>query len=269
MMHSTGWTCHTSGGVSCTYTGCQLNYADCNTTPPDTHGCNTLLTTTTDCGGCGNVCDTTRSNGASCASGKCTYPTCKPGWMDCSTAAADVDGCETSSTSTATCGACTGAACDTVTGTPSCDGTTCSYKCAAGRADCNANTAPDTDGCECATPGCCANACETVHTNGVGTSFYDCAALNTYTSAQAMAACQASGAAQCSPSSKCCLLNALGLACIGNTAYSLCGVVGAQCYCWQYAGTGGTTADAPGTVQAMPSSSCAATCSKKNDATWN
>jgi hypothetical protein len=264
MMHSIGWSCQTNGGVSCTYTGCQPNYADCNTTPPDTHGCSTLITTTDNCGGCGNVCDTTRSNMPSCPSGACMYASCKSGWMDCNSAAPDIDGCETSLLSVATCGACTGAACDTTTGTPSCDGTTCSYKCNPGRADCS-NAAPDTDGCECATPGCCATACETDHTNGVGGHFYDCSPKGDHDSAHAITACQSAGATGCAASSKCCSLDVL--VCVGSTAYSVCGMVGSQCYCWQYSGSGGTTPDAPGTVQAP--SSCSAACSGSNDATWN
>jgi hypothetical protein len=263
---SFGATCNTDGGVTCTYTGCDAGYEDCNPTPPDIHGCNTPVNTTANCGGCGNTCDTTRSNTASCASGTCMYASCKSGWMDCNSAAPDTDGCETSSLSVATCGACTGAACDTTTGTPSCDGTTCSYKCSPGRADCS-NAAPDTDGCECATPGCCATACETDHSNGIGGHFYDCSPAGDHDSAHAITACQSSGATGCAASSKCCSLDLL--VCVGSTAYSVCGVVGSQCYCWQYAGSGGTSPDSPGTVQAMPASSCSAACAGKNDPTWN
>src|SRR5581483_6101212 len=65
-------------------------------------------------------------------------------------------------------------------------GSTCQYTCKAGYLDCNASVAPDTDGCECATPGsisatCCGTACPTEHVSGFATgpsgkdqTFYDC-----------------------------------------------------------------------------------------------
>jgi hypothetical protein len=96
-------------------------------------------------------------------------------------------GCGTTTTITS-CGACS-VSCDTLTGTPSCDGHSCLYACSAGRSDCNAAQAPDTDGCECATPACCGTACQTTHSDGVGGSFYDCVPLSTYTQSEAYAAC--------------------------------------------------------------------------------
>jgi len=40
---------------------------------------------------------------------------------------------------------------------------------------------PNTNGCECATPGCCPGAlCQNTHANGVGDSFYDCVAVGTH-----------------------------------------------------------------------------------------
>ena len=41
----------------------------------------------------------------------------------------------------------------------------------AGRADCN-QTAPNLDGCECPTPMCCGTACQPVHLNGLGQSYF-------------------------------------------------------------------------------------------------
>ncbi len=88
------------------------------------------------------------------------------------------------------CGAC-GVACDVDSGQPSCNGTTCSYACNAGHSDCDKKAAPDTNGCECATPACCGTGCETTHSDGFGQSFYDCNPAGTYTSASALAACVA------------------------------------------------------------------------------
>jgi hypothetical protein len=97
------------------------------------------------------------------------------------------DGCGPTAT-IASCGAC-GVTCDTLTGTPSCDGHGCLYVCSAGRSDCNAAQAPDTDGCECATPACCGTGCQTAHSDGVGGTFYDCLPPSTYTKDEALAAC--------------------------------------------------------------------------------
>jgi hypothetical protein len=96
-------------------------------------------------------------------------------------------GCGPTTTITS-CGTC-GVTCDTLTGTASCNGRSCLYACSAGRSDCNAAQAPDTDGCECATPACCGTACQTTHSDGVGGSFYDCVPLSTYTQQEALAAC--------------------------------------------------------------------------------
>ncbi|MGZ6062560.1 MAG: hypothetical protein ACXWVM_09220, partial [Polyangiales bacterium] len=53
--HSLGAMC--TGGTSCSYTGCAPGYGDCNSTPPNTDGCDTALNTVTNCGACGVKCD--------------------------------------------------------------------------------------------------------------------------------------------------------------------------------------------------------------------
>ena len=123
--------------------------------------------------------------------------------------------------------------------------------------------APDTDGCECKTPGCCNGSCQTTHSNGIGESFFDCNMKDTYNATQAQEACEAyAGRGQCSASQTCCLLG-VGGACVGNTASSVCGAVQGQCFCWQYAG------NLPGTVQAVGSGKCTAACGARTDAPWN
>jgi hypothetical protein len=52
-------------------------------------------------------------------------------------------------------------------------------------------TAPNTNGCECATPGCCGTGCQTEHTNGTGQTFYDCNPKGTVTLQSAIEACMA------------------------------------------------------------------------------
>ena len=285
--HSAGASCVAS---DCQYTGCLSGWADCNKTPPDTNGCETQTNSITNCGACGAACDTSRSVGASCNGTTCLYTGCDTGYADCNKASPDTDGCESSLTSTSSCGAC-GVACgSTNVATASCNGTTCSYVCASGWADCtttapntdgcetptnttsncsacgdvctpnnataaacsglscsytcdanhsdcNAGSPPDTDGCECATPSCCAGGtntgapCQTTHTDGVGNSFYDCNNLSTFSSVTAIEACTAYAlsvggtAADCSD----------GWTCSDPTTPStVC--YGADCstYCWGY-----------------------------------
>jgi hypothetical protein len=258
-VNSNGETCV---GGSCEYTNCKSGYANCNTTPPDINGCETSITTTTNCGACGVDCDTKTSTGAACSGSNCTYAGCASGYLDCDKTAHDANGCESSKSSTASCGGC-GNACNTNTGAARCNGTTCAYTCNEGATDCNGATAPDLDGCECATPACCGAKCQTIHANGIGEKFYDCTAAGTNNATEATEACEtAAGAGHCTQSSKCCDLSALGL-CVGTTSSSVCGVVGSSCYCWQYSG------NAPGTVQTESPTSCSATCGSGSDPAWN
>jgi hypothetical protein len=161
----------------------------------------------------------------------------------------------------ANCSAC-GLACSTGTGSPSCNGSTCSYACNAGRSDCNASIAPDTDGCECAGTGCCSGKCQTAHSNGESGSFYDCTTTKTYNQTQAGEACAAltgtSGA--CSSSSVGC--NCFLLSC-RSQAQSVCGSSGGKCYCWQYSGPNA------GTAQETNGSNCSASCGSGSDPAWN
>ena len=137
---------------------------------------------------------------------------------------------------TANCGTC-GADCDTTTGSPSCNGTTCSYACNAGLIDCDGNQAPDTDGCECATPACCGASCQTTHTDGVGQSFYDCNALGTDSQDEAMEACHAYAASIGVPTSDC----TGNWVCSGQPSQVCIDFSGnsATEYCWGYGGTMG------------------------------
>jgi len=255
--------CNTTGNPVCEYSSCKAGFKDCNATPPDTNGCETPIASATNCGDCGVTCDVKNSKGATCSGTSCSYTGCAAGFADCFPQPPNTNGCESSLSSTTSCGAC-GNSCNTKTGAAKCNGSTCSYTCNAGSSDCNAATAPDTDGCECPTPGCCAGAkCQTTHANGVGAAYYDCIAKGTYTAAEATEACEASaGSGHCTGSSKCCALSALGL-CVGATASSVCGIVGAACYCWQYGG------NLPGTVQRESPSACTATCGASGDPGWN
>jgi hypothetical protein len=149
---------------------------------------------------CTLACDTTFSNGATCASGSCQYTSCKPGRSDCNT------------------------------------------------------TSPNTNGCECATPACCpGEICQTMHSNGVGQSYYDCTPVGTYGLGQAQAACLAftGKAAECT-----------GAACTGpGQNVVVCSTGAATCQCWNYTGT------IVGHVH--PSTTTACSCPSLGDPSWN
>jgi hypothetical protein len=143
-----------------------------------------------------------------------------------------------------------GAKCDgtnaTVTG---CNGTTCQYTCKPNYSNC-ANTAPDLNGCECATPSCCGSACANTHQNGVGQNYYDCVDAGTYNQTQAGKACTAYTNDQ---------FACMAASCIGDAGdLVICGTPdgGTSCVCWDYVGTdishvyksGTTTCYCPGTT---------------------
>jgi hypothetical protein len=122
-----------------------------------------------------------------------------------------------------------------------CNGLTCSYTCAANRADCNAGVGIDQDGCECATPGCCSGSCQTTHADGTGQSYYDCNPTKTFTVITAMEACTAYAASVGGTAANCsdgwsCNSKAPFDVCYGNTAGTTC-----QTYCWGYSGARGGT----------------------------
>lgn len=153
-------------GTSCQYSGCKAGWADCVSTAPDQDGCETPTTTLSNCGGCGNACDTTNSNGRSCDGTSCNYTGCKANFADCNKAAPNADGCETNvKTSAQNCTAC-GVKCDVVHSVgPTCDGTSCNYNsCFSGYSDCD-KAAPNANGCECKTPACCGSSCAVTHKN--------------------------------------------------------------------------------------------------------
>jgi hypothetical protein len=193
---------------------------------------------------CTVTCDGTNATTTTCSGTTCSY-TCGTGFDDCNASTgSDTDGCETPITTTTACGAC-GAACDTKTGTPSCDNGACSYACKTGHSDCSA-TGANTDGCECATPSCCGTGCQTTHSDGVGQTFYDCNDAGAPTQAGALAAC----AAYTGDPSAC----SGGWTCNGSNTVSVCydlpDAGGCGNYCWNYSGNNNgivTDCSCPGT----------------------
>jgi hypothetical protein len=203
--HSDGAACSLldAGAGVCTYTSCSTGYADCDATPPNVNGCETPITTVSNCGACGLSCNTANSVDASCGATGCTYA-CAPGFSACDAAPPNANGCSTSLTTVANCGTC-GLSCNTANSVDAgCGASGCTYACAPNFANCNTTSAAgNAGGCACNTPACCATSgatpgaggpgygCETAHSNGVAQTFYDCEPAGTYTEAQALEACVA------------------------------------------------------------------------------
>jgi hypothetical protein len=143
-------------GGRCTGQTCEANRADCD--GQQGNGCETDLTTTNNCGICGQRCALPHAN-AVCRSGGCAIGSCEAGWKDCD---GDVsNGCEVDIRTANDCGDCD-RPCVASNATTSCSTGTCRIdSCSEGRGDCNSNLA---DGCEAdfglpAACGGCDNAC--------------------------------------------------------------------------------------------------------------
>ena len=141
----------------CEIEACDAGYDDCNMDPTD--GCETALSTLTDCGSCGTACSVANAT-ATCATGMCRVEMCDAGFGDCNTNPAD--GCERPLATLTDCGMC-GRSCNLPSATESCATGTCEITaCDAGRGDCNTMPA---DGCEVDLTrtdmhcGMCGNAC--------------------------------------------------------------------------------------------------------------
>ncbi|HXC51552.1 MAG TPA: hypothetical protein VN634_11750 [Candidatus Limnocylindrales bacterium] len=120
-----GTTCAAPNGTpgctsgTCTISGCNSGFANCNGIPGD--GCEVGTSSdTNNCGGCGLTC--AAANGtAGCSSGSCTITGCNSGFANCNGNPAD--GCETiTSNNPSNCGLC-GVVCGG--GTPNCSSGTC------------------------------------------------------------------------------------------------------------------------------------------------
>jgi hypothetical protein len=142
-------------------------------------------------------------------------------------------GCESTDT-IQHCSAC-GVACNTSTGTPMCNGFSCSYSCASNKVDCNGGTAPDSDGCECAGTACCGPSCETAHESGIPSpaTYYNCSATGNNNQIEATAVCLGVGGTGCANQTASCG-GILGFG--GTTTNAVCGTVSNTCYCWVYSG---------------------------------
>jgi len=145
-------------GGECVVGACDAGTGDCDGV--DANGCETTLSSDAEnCGRCGNVCPAPAGASAVCVGSTCTVA-CASGFGDCD--GDPENGCETSLTTDAACGAC-GAVCDPANGTGSCQGGACRVTaCDVGFGDCDnrANTGCETpllgDRTNC---GACGNRC--------------------------------------------------------------------------------------------------------------
>jgi hypothetical protein len=255
--NSMGRACSpTADAAACTYSSCDMGFADCDPSGFNANGCETPITTPTNCGGCGVACDAVRSNDAGCNStgggpSTCTYSSCATGYADCDAAPPNANGCETAITTTANCGAC-GVTCNTANALDAgCGPSGCTYECVPGWSNCNTTSAQaNGGGCECNTPVCCqatgatpsaggpGYGCATTHSTGVaGGTYTNCQPLATYTEGEAMAACTAYAQTQGMPASDC--LTNPGCK-YGATTYGYSGVYYLESnegYVWIYSAT--------------------------------
>jgi len=87
---------------NCQIDSCYSDWDDCNSV--DSDGCETPLTTLTDCGACEVTCSLAHAS-ESCSTGTCRITSCQSDWDDCNST--DSDGCETDLRNTDNhCGSC-------------------------------------------------------------------------------------------------------------------------------------------------------------------
>ncbi len=227
----------TCSGGACTIGTCQTLYGDCNGGAGN--GCETSLSTTGNCGACGNVCNPMNANAVCNVAGStasCGYGTCTGTFESCDSNV--MNGCETSLRATGTCGACTTDCNVNVrNATPTCSaGGACDYSgsCAAGTSDCDSTRA---NGCEpFATTHCgaaCTNCSSTVLnasgpmcTGGGTCGFASCNAGATNCDGNAANGCETWNTMRCGAGCTNCttaVSHGTGIACSGGGACTFSG----------------------------------------------
>jgi Cys-rich repeat protein len=256
-----GATCDTISGNSqgaacspggCTYTGCTAGWGDCSSVAPDSNGCETNLTATSE-----KVCsDGTCVPEATCCTGlDCTTPpapaACYPAHGACASEGTTCNYAQ--NTGSVICGA--GATCcNAINGTCNSD---CSLVCTAGFGHCSADPA---SGCEsnlttCVNTPCCASGMCNPHLNGLGQTYTDCVdpagtpgSGSTYTGTMANDAAKAWAPVGTIAATTC-----TGQSCVTN-------VSAGRCATWCYTGTLGG--------HELESANATCTCPTTASGTW-
>jgi len=125
-------------GTTCSIQACNSGFGDCNASYID--GCESPLTTLSNCGSCGTTCSRTNATATCAGTGGCRINTCFANFGNCD--GVDSNGCEKSLLADVNnCGLC-GKTCAVTNGTGSCSGGTCGIaSCNAGFANCDTNPA--------------------------------------------------------------------------------------------------------------------------------
>lgn len=127
---------------ACGLGDCEDHYGNCDGDPDN--GCETPLTTLSDCGGCKKTCSALPEAVVDCSGGTCGVGSCSRGFGDCNHQAAD--GCEQNLDDVRHCGACDHPCVPANAAPGTCTNGMCLVtKCNGGFADCNGLAA---DGCE-------------------------------------------------------------------------------------------------------------------------
>src|SRR5690606_7950931 len=109
----------TCASGTCQIASCNPGYGDCDSSPAN--GCETSLTTNSNCGSCGIAC-APPGGGGDCSTGTCRVSSCSPGFEDCDGNSAN--GCETNIRTLANCGDC-GVTCSRDNATATCSSGSC------------------------------------------------------------------------------------------------------------------------------------------------
>ena len=141
-----GIACGTANGTAactsgvCGIAGCNAGFGNCDNNPGN--GCETSLSTISNCGTCGLVCNFANAAPV-CASGVCGISACNAGFGNCDNNPGN--GCETSLSTISNCGTC-GLVCNFANAAPVCASGVCGISaCNAGFGNCDNNPA---NGCE-------------------------------------------------------------------------------------------------------------------------
>lgn len=127
-------------GGSCGIDECVDGFGNCDGN--EDNGCETMLGSPLNCGGCGRTCGVLNAI-PGCDGTNCTVASCNSGFADCD--GSPLNGCETSTTSNSNCGGC-GMVCAPAQAVGECSTGTCRItSCAPGWSDCDGDPA---NGCE-------------------------------------------------------------------------------------------------------------------------